>query len=104
MKVINMSKHPISVYLEADTIKKVKARTESLGISQSIWISKLIERTLGNPMEAMEEIILEQLIKSRATLEQLIEQMPEKQRQTARAKISERVAKFMSAARKRLLE
>jgi hypothetical protein len=67
-----MGRTAVSVYLSGDTEKRLKARAESLGVSQSALINDLIERELRPGHEGAADVTIKLLARLTATSEALL--------------------------------
>jgi len=68
-----MARIPISVYLEAAEIAAVDRRAEAAGKTRSSWISDTLTRALGNELQPVDRVIVDQIVKLRASQEALVE-------------------------------
>jgi Ribbon-helix-helix protein, copG family len=68
-----MGRTAVSVYLSFDVDKRLKARAESLGVSQSALINDLIERELRPGRETAVDVTIKLLARLTATSEALLE-------------------------------
>jgi hypothetical protein len=67
-----MGRTAVSVYLSGDTEKRLKARAESLGVSQSALINDLIERELKPGREGAADVTIKLLARLTSTSEALL--------------------------------
>jgi hypothetical protein len=91
-----MSRYPLTVYLERDQLLAVEKQARAAGMAKSAWAGQVLVRALG---EAGSEsaLLLDQTLKVRATLEELVAAHPQKEAIRKRTEV--RVERYLTKAR-----
>ena len=90
-----MSRHPLTVYLERSALLAVEKHARAAGIPKSAWAGQALQKALtgtgGSP-----DLLLEQTLKVRATLDELVAAHPAKD--AMRKRIDLRVERYLIKA------
>lgn len=68
-----MARVPITVYLQPDQLAGIERRAAQVGKQRSAWVADTLVRALDDELLPLDEILLDQLTKMRASVELLVE-------------------------------
>jgi hypothetical protein len=68
-----MARVPITVYLQPDQLASIERRAAQVGKQRSAWVADTLVRALDDELLPLDEILLDQLTKMRASVELLVE-------------------------------
>ncbi len=88
-----MSRHPLTVYLEREQLLAVGKQARAAGMAKSAWAGQVLMRALDEPGTGL-TLLLEQTVKVRATLEELVAAHPQKE--VIRKKTELRVERYLA--------
>jgi hypothetical protein len=90
-----MSRYPLTVYLEREQLVAVEKLARAAGIPKSSWAGQILQRAL--PAQQPEvDLVLDQIIKIRATLDAMVAVQP--QAEELRKRISVKVERYRAEA------
>jgi hypothetical protein len=91
-----MSRHPLTIYLPRETLVAVEKQARAAGMPKSAWAGQALGRALGSQNQSA-DLLLEQTLKVRATLDELIAAHPMKD--AMRKRIDVRIERYLERAR-----
>lgn len=91
-----MSRHPLTVYLERDQLLAIERRARAAGMAKSAWAGQMLLRALGGAGSEL-ALLLEQTLKVRATVDELVAAHPQKE--VIRKRTEVRVERYLTKAR-----
>lgn len=91
-----MSRHPLTVYLERDQLHAIEKQARAAGMAKSAWAGQILLRSLGGSSSEL-VLLLEQTLKVRATVDELVAAHPQKE--VIRKRTEVRVERYLSKAR-----
>ncbi len=91
-----MSRHPLTVYLERDQLLAIEKQARAAGMAKSAWAGQTLVRGLGGS-GSESALLLDQTLKVRATLEELVAAHPQKE--VIRKRTALRVERYLAKAR-----
>jgi hypothetical protein len=68
-----MARVPITVYLQPHQLAGIERRAAQVGKQRSAWVADTLVRALDDELLPLDEILLDQLTKMRASVELLVE-------------------------------
>lgn len=71
-----MSRHPLTVYLEREQLVAVERLERAAGLPKSAWAGQVLQRALPG-QEPVLDLVVEQIIKIRATLDTMVAVQPQ---------------------------
>ncbi|MCO4092963.1 MAG: hypothetical protein HEQ34_13570 [Sphingorhabdus sp.] len=91
-----MPRHPLTVYLDQPQLLAIEKQARAAGMAKSAWAGKALVRALGEH-GSESALLLEQTLKVRATLEELVAAHPQKE--VIRKKTELRIERYLAKAR-----
>lgn len=91
-----MSRHPLTVYLEQSALLAVEKQARAAGIPKSAWAGQALKKALTRAGDRP-DLLLEQTLKVRATLDELVAAYPAKD--AMRKRIDLRVERYLAKAK-----
>lgn len=68
-----MARVPITVYLQPEQLAGIERRAAQVGKQRSAWVADTLVRALDDELLPLDQILLDQLTKMRASVELLVE-------------------------------
>jgi hypothetical protein len=90
-----MSRHPLTVYLERDQLVAIERLARAAGIPKSAWAGQVLLRALPGHEPDL-DLVVEQIIKIRATLDAMVAVQP--QPEALRKRIDAKTERYRSEA------
>lgn len=91
-----MSRHPLTVYLPREALVAIEKQARAAGMPKSAWVGQALGRALQG-QSAQPDLLLEQTLKVRATLDELVAAHPMKNE--IRKRIDVRIERYLQHAR-----
>ena len=91
-----MSRHPLTVYLYRPQLLAIEKQARAAGMAKSAWAGQALCRALGE-QSSDHALLLEQTLKVRATLDELVAAHPQKELIRKRTEV--RVERYLAKAK-----